>query len=108
MGGENALTSVPSDIGALTGLEKLGLNDNQLTGFPTEFRTWGGPSGTCYLFDNPGFSCANLGADSSCCTGEVFLGNGCGEGLPGGQTRMIIFVDSRFSSLIIVNEHTFC
>ena len=103
--GENALTSVPAEIGALKGLEDMGLGgnalasptelaaltglaeldlrDNQLTGVPAEFRTWG-PSSTCYLFDNPGFSCANVGAGTSCCTGDDDFGNNCGEGLSGG------------------------
>ena len=56
---------LPSDIAALTGLVVLGLYENQLTGVPAEFRTWG-PS-NCFLFDNPGFSCANVGAGTSCC-----------------------------------------
>ena len=75
----NNLTAVPSDIGALTGLVELDLYNNQLTGVPTEFRTWG-PSGFCYLSGNPGFSCANVGAGTSCCTAD----NICGEGLSGG------------------------
>ena len=80
----NNITAVPSELAALTNMLYFDLDDNQLTGFPTEFRTWGGPSDRCLLFDNPGFSCANVGADTSCCTGDVYLGNGCGEGLPGG------------------------
>ena len=77
--GNNALTSVPTEIGALAGLEVLNLRDNQLTGVPTEFRTWG-PSFICVLSGNPGFSCANVGAGTSCCIAD----NNCGEGLSGG------------------------
>ena len=84
----NAITSLPAELAALTGLETLSLantlpNGNQLTGVPTDFRTWG-PSSYCYLFDNPGFSCANVGAGTKCCSGDGPEGNGCGEGLPGG------------------------
>ena len=63
----NDLTSVPTEIGTLTGLTWLDLGGNQLTGFPTEFRTWG-PAGFCNLYNNPGFSCANVGAGTRCCT----------------------------------------
>ena len=66
----NAITSVPSELGALTGLVILDLSANQLTGVPTEFRTWG-PSSYCTLSDNdPGFSCANVGFGTSCCTAD--------------------------------------
>ena len=63
----NAITSLPTELAALTGLNGLYLFDNQLTGFPEEFRTWG-PSGQCNLYNNPGFSYANVGAGTSCCT----------------------------------------
>ena len=66
---ENAITAVPTELAALTGLVVLYLDNNQLTGVPTEFRTWG-PSGTCRLFNNLGFSCANVGAGTSCCTAD--------------------------------------
>ena len=66
---DNAITALPTDIGALTGLTVLRLQDNQLTGVPAEFRTWG-PSAFCSLYDNPGFSCANVGAGTSCCTAD--------------------------------------
>ena len=79
----NAITSVPIELAALTRLEDLYLQDNQLTGVPTEFRTWG-PSSYCFLSGDPGFSCANVGADTKCCSGDCPDGNGCGEGLPGG------------------------
>ena len=89
----NDFTSVPSELAALTGLAYLYLDYNQLTGVPTEFRTWG-PSGACYSGRNPGFmsaswafSCANVGAGTSCCTGQLDTynrNNNCGEGLPGG------------------------
>ena len=37
---------------------------------PAEFRTVN-LSGTCILSNNdPGFSCANVGADTSCCTAD--------------------------------------
>ena len=66
----NDLTSVPTEIGTLTGLTWLDLGGNQLTGFPTEFRTWG-PAGFCNLYNNgPDFTCANVGADTNCCTEE--------------------------------------
>ena len=55
------------------------LSSNQLTGLPTELRTWG-PSDECLLSNNPGFSCANVGAGTACCTAD----NNCGEGQPGG------------------------
>ena len=74
---EHAITSLPTEIGALTNLEILDLGDNQLTGVPAEFRTVD-PSDPdaddydffsyCYLFNNPSFSCANVGFDTSCCT----------------------------------------
>ena len=79
----NTITSVPTELGALTGLTALYLNNNQLTGVPTDFRTVN-PTDGCYLFNNPGFSCANVGAGTTCCTGADRLDNNCGEGLPGG------------------------
>ena len=70
----NAITSLPTEIGALTGLRALYLDNNELTGVPAEFRTVN-PSGSCDLSNNdPGFSCANVGAGTSCCTG-----NNCGD-----------------------------
>ena len=69
--GLNAITSVPTEIGALTGLTTLYLYSNQLTGVPTEFRTLS--PGTCLLDGqeaNQGFSCANVGAGTSCCTAD--------------------------------------
>ena len=87
----NAITSVPTELAALTGLRILDLRGNQLTGVPAEFRTVDpyddyDDSDSCYLSDNPEFSCANVGAGTSCCTGGdgQFGGNGCGEGLSGG------------------------
>ena len=64
---DNAITPLPSAIRALTNLAILDLSDNRLTGAPTEFRTVNPPTG-CGLSDNPGFSCANVGAGTSCCT----------------------------------------
>ena len=61
-----AITSVPSEIAALTGLRVLNLSNNQLTGVPTEFWTVD-PSVACALYGNPGVSCANVGAGTSCC-----------------------------------------
>ena len=75
----NAITSLPTELGDLTSLEVLALEDNQLTGVPTDFRTFN-PSGGCFLYGNPGFSCANVGAGTTCCIAE----NNCGEGLSGG------------------------
>ena len=75
----NAITAVPSELGALTSLFSLQLYSNQfsLTEVPSVFRTWG-PSSICRLgnyllpFAQPGnyqsFSCANVGAGTSCCT----------------------------------------
>ena len=81
----NAITSLPTELAALTGLTYLDLRGNQLTRVPAEFRTVNLSDG-CYLFNNPGFSCANVGASTSCCTGRDLFdqGNDCGEGLPGG------------------------
>ena len=79
--GRNAIyVSVPTELGALTDLAVLDLSFNQLTGVPTEFRTVN-PSGDCFLSDNPGFSCANVGAGTSCCTGDEGYGN-----CPGGTS----------------------
>ena len=50
---------------------------------PDEFRTVN-PSFGCLLSNNPGFSCANVGAGTSCCTGDGLFSNNCGEGLSGG------------------------
>ena len=66
------------ELAALTVLERLYLNDNQLTGVPTEFRTVN-PSRSCSLYNNPGFSCANVGAGTECCT-SIAGGANC----PGG------------------------
>ena len=63
----NAITALPTEVGALTGLVYLGLQNNQLTGVPAEFRTVN-PSIRCSLSSNTGFSCANVGAGTSCCT----------------------------------------
>ena len=90
---DNAITAVPPGLGAFTGLRSLFLQNNQLTGVPADFRTVN-PSGfvaNCNLSGNPGFSCANVGAGTICCTGAIDpaggpnpVGNNCGEGLPGG------------------------
>ena len=69
----NAITSVPTELAALTGLSYLYLGSNQLTGVPTEFRTVD-PSIVCALSGNPNFSCANVGAGTACCTS-----NNCGS-----------------------------
>ena len=82
----NAITSVPTELAALTGLEDLFVGGNQLTGVLSEFRSVD-PSEECDLFNNPGFSCANVGAGTSCCTGATNPAGGpgnCGEGLSGG------------------------
>ena len=79
----NNIASVPTELAALTGLTWLDLTYNQLTGVPTDVRTVN-PTDSCYLLGNPGFSCANVGAGTTCCTGATAFGSGCGEGLPGG------------------------
>ena len=66
---DNAITSVPSEIAALPSLSELRLLTNALTGVPPEFQTWG-PSVRCELASNPGFSCANVGADTTCCSAD--------------------------------------
>ena len=81
--GTNAITLLPTELAALAGLVELDLTFNQLTGVPAEFRNVD-PTNGCYFFDNPGFSCANVGAGTSCCTGDELFGNFCGEGLSGG------------------------
>ena len=73
--GYNAITAVPSELAALTGLRYLNLAGNQLTGVPADSRTWG-PSDVCLLCNDQGFSCANLGAGTSCCGSH----NNCGDG----------------------------
>ena len=65
----NAITAVPPELADLAALTYLDLSKNQLTGVPAEFRTWG-PTGICRLFNNPGFSCANVGVGTSCCTAD--------------------------------------
>ena len=67
--GSNAIQTVPAEIGQLTSLRRLRLSFNDLTGVPDTFRTWG-PTVECLLNGNPGFSCANVAADSSCCTAD--------------------------------------
>ena len=63
----NAITAVPSELGALSQLFRMYLSNNQLTGVPSEFRTVN-PFVACGLGDNdPGFSCANVGAGTTCC-----------------------------------------
>ena len=66
---DNTITSVPSEIAALPSLSELRLSTNALTGVPPEFQTWG-PSVRCELASNPGFSCANVGADTTCCSAD--------------------------------------
>ena len=64
----NALTAVPSEIADLTGLTELHLDENKLTGVPADFQTVD-PSTACFLGqDDPSFSCANVGFGTSCCT----------------------------------------
>ena len=65
---------MPPELGALTGLEYLRLQDNQLTGLPAVFQTFA-PSSACDLYNNdPSFSCASVGFGTSCCTV-----NNCGD-----------------------------
>ena len=63
----NQISELPTEFGALTGLYRLRLDNNQLTGVPAEFRTID-TDVECLLYDNdPGFSCANVGAGTNCC-----------------------------------------
>ena len=71
----NAITSLPSEIAALT-LRMLDLSANELTGVPADFRSVA-PSTRCDLSNNPGFSCANVNFNSACCSPS----NNCGSGL---------------------------
>ena len=76
--GNNRLSTLPSTFGALTGLTYINLSGNDLgTEIPSEFRTIN-PSGGCFLQNNgPAFSCANVGAGTTCCT-PVNCGGGGG------------------------------
>ena len=66
----NALTAVPSELAALTSLEVLDLSDNELAELPDEFVSVS-PSDVCELSGNaPGFSCADVGFGSTCCTAD--------------------------------------
>jgi len=70
--GFNSLETVPSEMAALT-LDTLNLEANNLVEVPEEFRTVS-PRNECKFNANPtsillpDFSCANLGAGTSCCT----------------------------------------
>jgi leucine-rich repeat protein SHOC2 len=65
----NAIQTVPAEIGQLTSLKRLRLSYNDLTGVPVTFRTLD-PTIDCDLEGNlhSGFTCANVGVSSSCCT----------------------------------------
>ena len=78
---DNLLTTLPAEIAALTSLQLLYLNDNQIAGeLPEEFRTFN-PSTACYMQGSNSFSCANVGASTTCCT----TSNSCGVDLSGGE-----------------------
>ena len=62
----NALQEVPAEIGQLD-LKQFLIYENQLTSVPDSFRTFS-PSELCMMQGNPGFSCADIGSSSSCCT----------------------------------------
>ena len=64
---DNSITTVPSVIGQLNLLIKFEIDNNQLTSLPETFRTFS-PSSLCKMDGNSGFSCANIGSSSSCCT----------------------------------------
>ena len=74
----NALTSVPTEIGALGPWVSVSLAGNSIAELPTEFRsvspTGPPPPGTdnaCELeaqVGDPGGLCDNVGVDTSCCT----------------------------------------
>ena len=70
----NGLTTLPAEIASLGSLTLLGVGQNSLTSFPTEFRDFS-PSDGCFLANNPSFSCANVGFDTSCCTNANCGGN---------------------------------
>ena len=65
----NSIQTVPSEIGQLTSLKRLRLSYNDLTGVPVTFRTLY-TINDCDLEGNlhSGFTCANVGISSSCCT----------------------------------------
>ena len=67
----NSIQTVPSEIGQLTSLKRLRLSFNDLTGVPVAFRTLD-PTIDCNLKGNlhSGFTCANVGSSSSCCTAD--------------------------------------
>ena len=82
---DNDLTSVPPELAALTSLTDLYLDNNELTGLPAELRNALLFLSSCFLNDNaPGFSCANLGLNSACCTRANNCGTTPGGFLPGG------------------------
>ena len=65
----NAIPAVRARA-ALPSLEVLALSDNQLAELPAEFRLVN-PSDVCELSGNgPGFSCANVGFGTTCCTAD--------------------------------------
>merc|ERR1712091_317890 len=68
----NSIEAVPGEIGQLTSLKRLRLSYNDLTGVPVAFRTLD-PTIDCELEGNmhSGFSCANTGAATSCCTAVI-------------------------------------
>ena len=63
------LTAVPGELAALTALDNLRLNGNNLAGVPAAFRQVD-PTFQCWLDSNAGFSCANVGASTECCSEE--------------------------------------
>ena len=79
----NTITQVPAELAALTGLVGLGLEGNQLIGVPRDFRTVN-PSSYCALYDNPNFSCTNVGAGTTCCISNNNCDDPPSEGLSGG------------------------
>ena len=80
--GDNAITSLPSNIKALTSLEAQGQNNNKLPGVFTKFQTVN-PSVFSFLSDYPSFSCANVNTGTTCCNTAC---NVCGKSLIGGQS----------------------
>ena len=74
----NAITSLPSEIAALTGLRHLNLIFNVITSLPIEFR-YVNPSNTCRFYGNMLNSCANIGEYTSCCTGDELLEEDSGQ-----------------------------
>lgn len=65
--GNAALASIPTEIAALDDLRAVRLNGNALSNIGTEFRGFS-PTETCRFDDNPNLDCQDLQAGTTCCT----------------------------------------